>query len=106
MSAPTAQSVKELIAAKPIFVAAKSYCPYCQASKSTLFKELNVPADKATVLDLDQMQDGQAIQAILAELTQQNTVPNIFINGKHIGGNSDLQALKNNGELQKLVAAL
>jgi glutaredoxin 3 len=29
----------------------------------------------------------------LQELTKQRTVPNIFINHKHIGGNSDLQKL-------------
>ena len=27
-------------------------------------------------------------------MTQQRSVPNIFINHKHIGGNSDLQAKK------------
>lgn len=38
--------------------------------------------------------DGPAIQDALEELTSQRSVPNIFINKKHIGGNSDLQARK------------
>lgn len=38
--------------------------------------------------------DGSAIQATLKEMTGQSTVPNIFINKQHIGGNSDLQAKK------------
>ena len=38
--------------------------------------------------------DGAEIQEALAELTKQRTVPNIFIDKKHIGGNSDLQAKK------------
>jgi len=33
------------------------------------------------------MPDGSAIQAALLELTGQRTVPNVFINGKHLGGN-------------------
>lgn len=38
--------------------------------------------------------DGSAIQDALQEITNQRSVPNIFINKKHIGGNSDLQARK------------
>ena len=38
--------------------------------------------------------DGQAIQDALKEMTQQGSVPNIFIGKQHIGGNSDLQAKK------------
>jgi glutaredoxin 3 len=50
--------------------------------------------------------DGDQIQNYLAEKTGQRTVPNIFIEQKHIGGNSDLQSLKRSGELKKkLVAA-
>ena len=40
------------------------------------------------------VEDGSAIQSVLADLTGQTTVPNIFIAKKHIGGNSDLQAKK------------
>jgi glutaredoxin 3 len=45
--------------------------------------------------------DGSAIQSTLGDITGQTTVPNIFINQKHIGGNSDLQAKK--GELKNLL---
>jgi glutaredoxin 3 len=38
--------------------------------------------------------DGSAIQQALSELTGQSTVPNVFIKQQHIGGNSDLQAIK------------
>lgn len=36
--------------------------------------------------------DGSAIQSALAEMTGQKTVPNVWIDKKHIGGNSDLEA--------------
>ena len=38
--------------------------------------------------------DGEAIQSALEEITGQRTVPNVFINHEHIGGNSELQAKK------------
>jgi glutaredoxin 3 len=38
---------------------------------------------------------------VLADITGQKTVPNIFIAQQHIGGNSDLQAKK--GELNTLL---
>jgi hypothetical protein len=45
--------------------------------------------------------DGSAIQAALAEMNGQKSVPNIYIGKKHIGGNSDLQAIK--GDLPTLL---
>ena len=45
--------------------------------------------------------DGAALQDALQDITGQRSVPNIFINQKHIGGNSDLQAKK--GQLDDLL---
>lgn len=45
--------------------------------------------------------DGAAIQDALEEMTSQRSVPNIFINHKHVGGNSDLQAKRS--ELPELL---
>ena len=68
----------------------KSYCPYCKATKSLLDSQ----GAKYYALELDQVDDGSEIQAALQELTNQRTVPNVFIGRKHIGGNSDVQGLK------------
>ncbi|KAL2826051.1 thioredoxin-like protein [Aspergillus cavernicola] len=73
-----------------VVVFSKSYCPYCKSSKS-LLNELGA---KYYTLELDQIDDGSAIQDALQEITGQRSVPNIFIQQKHIGGNSDLQATK------------
>lgn len=45
-------------------------------------------------------ENGSAMQDALEELTGQRTVPNVFIGNKHIGGNSDVQALLKSGELK------
>lgn len=46
------------------------------------------------MLTIDATDDGSAIQESLADITGQRTVPNIFINKEHIGGNSELQGKK------------
>ncbi|KAL1392472.1 putative glutaredoxin Grx1 [Phyllosticta capitalensis] len=86
-----------------VAVFSKSYCPYCRATKSTL-SEL---CAKFYAIELDQVDDGAAIQDALEEMTGQRSVPNIFIDKKHIGGNSDLQAKKSQlPELLKAAKAL
>ena len=76
----------------------KSYCPYCRATK----KLLDGAGAKYFALELDQVEDGAAIQDALHALTGQRTVPNVFIARKHIGGNSELQA---RSDLKDLLSA-
>ncbi|KAI0470914.1 putative glutaredoxin [Xylariaceae sp. FL0804] len=89
---------QEIINGNAVAVFSKSYCPYCSASK----KLLDSMGAKYYLLELDQADDGGAIQSALQDLSGQRTVPNIFIAQKHIGGNSDLQA--KSGELKDLLA--
>jgi glutaredoxin 3 len=51
----------------------------------------------------DVVEDGAALQDALEEITGQRSVPNIFFEQKHIGGNSDLQAKK--GELDNMLTS-
>lgn len=80
-------------------------------TKSTfdkVLKELGFDEDELTydVVELDQLpdKDGALIQDYLHEMTQQRTVPNVFIAGMHIGGNSDVEDLLFDGELHTLLA--
>ncbi|KAF8427453.1 thioredoxin-like protein [Tirmania nivea] len=82
--------VQKIIEENPVVIFSKSYCRYCRAAK-TLLTEYNA---KFFAIELDQVDDGSDIQKALQDLTGQNTVPNIFINKRHIGGNSDLQSKK------------
>lgn len=50
------------------------------------------------------VENGQEIQDELFRMTGQKTVPNIFINGKHVGGSTDLEALEKSGGLDNLAA--
>ncbi|CAI7580027.1 unnamed protein product [Penicillium palitans] len=93
---------QSLINDNAVVVFSKSYCPYCDSSKK-LLDGLNA---KYTALELDQDEEGAAIQSALAEISGQRTVPNIFINKKHIGGNSDLQGKKDLKDLLKAAGAV
>ena len=76
----------------------KSYCPYC-IKASGLFTKLGAAFKE---LQLDKMENGKEIQDELLTVTGQKTVPNIFIQGKHIGGCDSLFKLYEEGKLQDL----
>ena len=58
------------------------------------------------VLELDKLKDGNEIQVALLAMTGQRTVPNVFIKGKHLGGNDDTHAALASGKLQTMLSAL
>jgi len=93
------EQVKSLVAEHPVMVFSKSYCPFCRETKRTL-DQLNV---KHYDIELDLLDIGEQLQRALYEITSQRTVPAIFIDGKFVGGNSDLQALKNKGGLKTML---
>jgi len=88
---------EQIIDENAVAVFSKSWCPYCKASKA-LLTELGA---KFYTIELDQVDDGAAIQDALEQINGQRSVPNIYIKKQHIGGNSDLQAKKS--QLPKLL---
>ena len=96
----TAQIDSE-ISSNKVMVYSKAYCPFCVQAKDLLTSK--GIAFKA--IELDQVSNGAAIQNALQQKTGQRTVPNIFINGQHLGGCSDLQAANSNGSLDAKLAA-
>ena len=77
----------------------KSSCPYCYDAKA-VFSKMGV---QPKVIELNQVEDGSAMQGALAEISNQTTVPNIFINKKHVGGCDDLKYKTRAGTVQKLL---
>ncbi len=75
----------------------KAYCPFCHRAKAVLdskglqYKEIDVYGDNKL---MDEM----------INRSKRRTVPQIFIDGKHIGGSDDLMRIKQTGELDKLLA--
>jgi glutaredoxin 3 len=73
------------------------FCGYCVRAKMLLekkgasFREVDVAAD-------------QERRNWLVGVTGRRTVPQIFINGRHVGGYHDLANLDRRGELDPLLA--
>lgn len=93
------ETVEAKVAAASVVVYSKSYCPYCARTKK-LLNELDASFE---VIELDQVADGDDQQDALKAITGQSTVPNTFIGGKSVGGNSDVQKLHKKGELLPLL---
>lgn len=97
----TAKTVaQEAISTNTVMVFSKTYCPYCTRAKEAL-TSLNV---KFTLMELDVVKDGAAVQSALEAMTGQRTVPNIFIKGQHVGGCDVTLAKIADGSLQKMLA--
>ncbi|XP_078431036.1 glutaredoxin-like [Wolffia australiana] len=93
------QKAQEIVANEPVVVFSKTYCPYCTRAK----KLLTLLGARFKVIELDKENDGSQVQAALAELTGQRTVPNVFIGGKHIGGCDTLTEIHGEGKLVPLL---
>lgn len=72
-------------------------CPYCMMAKG-LLDDKQVQYEDTTVLD-------PALREQMMERAHgRRTVPQIFINGQHIGGFDDISALDRAGKLDPLLA--
>ena len=75
-----------------------SYCPYCIRAKSLLkskgvaFEEIDVTRDSALREKMIELSGGR------------RSVPEIFINGKIVGGYDELRALETEGKLDPLLS--
>lgn len=74
------------------------YCPYCTKAKTLL----DMKGIAYTAIDVTG--DDDARIALVEKAEGRRTVPQIFIDDKPIGGFDDLNALKESGELDKLVS--
>ncbi|XP_058103444.1 glutaredoxin-like [Magnolia sinica] len=77
----------------------KTNCGYCTRVK----KLLSQLGANYRVIELDVKSDGDTVQSTLVEWTGQRTVPNLFINGKHISGCNNVTAKHNDRKLVPLL---
>lgn len=78
----------------------KDVCPYCVRAKTLL------QAKGATYTEYNISKDEAAREQMLARSNGARTVPQIFINGQHIGGSDDLYALNDKGGLDPLLKGI
>ncbi len=76
-----------------------TFCPYCVRAKS-LLKSKGVD-----FIEIDVTDDAELRQKMVELSGGRRTVPEIFINGKIVGGYDELKALNDAGELDSMLAA-
>ncbi|KAK2145359.1 hypothetical protein LSH36_683g02048 [Paralvinella palmiformis] len=91
--------IEDLVNKNRVMIFSKSACPYCLKAKD-LFKSINV---EYHAVELDKLDNGPAIQDTLQAMTGQRTVPNTFINGKHLGGYDSTLKAKENKTLEVML---
>ena len=83
---------------RPVEIYTTPYCGYCAMAKRLLdrkgvaYEEIYAPNGSAARADAVKRSGGRT------------TVPQVFIDGRHVGGSDDLAALERSGELDKLLA--
>lgn len=77
----------------------KAFCPYCTRALKLL------AAKGVDPQEFDITMGGPQRAEMLARANGRTTVPQIFIDGAHIGGSDDLAALDRAGKLDPLLAA-
>lgn len=73
------------------------FCGYCARAKGLL------DSKGAAYEEMDVMMDDKK-RTEMRERAKRTTVPQIFINGQHIGGSDELAALERAGQLDPLLA--
>ncbi|XP_052144619.1 monothiol glutaredoxin-S6 [Oryza glaberrima] len=91
--------VQNAIYSNRITIFSKTYCPYSMRAKR-IFRDLK---ENPYIVELDLREDGREIQSVLLDLVGRHTVPQVFVNGQHVGGSDDTANAHSNGQLQKLL---
>jgi glutaredoxin 3 len=81
-----------------VIVYSQPFCGYCSAAKRLLTEK------GATFTEIDVMSEAGRRGEMMERSGGRRTVPQIFIDGRHIGGYDDLSALDKTGELDRLLA--
>jgi len=79
-----------------VIVYTTDYCPYCVRAKA-LLKHKGVPFEEIDVGADDALRDKMVAES------GRRTVPQIFIDGRPIGGFDELNALEQSGELDGML---
>ena len=82
---------------KKVVIYTGPICNYCSAAKHLLSKK------KIRYNEIDIGNDPEKREEMLRKSNGAQTVPQIFIGEKHIGGYIELKALENKGELDTLL---
>ncbi len=81
-----------------VVVYTTAFCPYCTRAKD-LLRHKGIPFEEIDLTDAD------PARTALVERTGMRTLPQIFVDGKLVGGWRELQALDREGKLELVLTA-
>ncbi|CAM9811165.1 unnamed protein product [Pylaiella littoralis] len=79
----------------------KETCPYCKKALTLLEEDYSLSVTRVDVLEGE---DSEKKIRQMKTFSGANTVPQVFFNSEHLGGNDDVQKLHADGKLEALVA--
>jgi cysteine synthase A len=97
-----AQFVTDAIGKDQVVMFALEWCEFCWSVRK-LFAKLGIAYRSVDVDSVEFQKDdfGGRIRAVLADRTGQMTMPQIFVDGRHVGGCTDLFDAWRNGALRR-----
>ena len=72
-------------------------CAFCDRAKALLNKK------RVSYKEINLASDPNKMDEMIKKTNGMRTIPQIFVDGQHIGGNDKLQALENEGKLNSLL---
>lgn len=94
MSSSVATLVNNLIQQNKVMVFSWTTCPYCTKVKNVLGEYT-----KFATLEMNQEENGDEIKKYISTLSGISTVPQVFVNGKFVGGCDATCAALKSGKL-------
>lgn len=96
---PTRLTLIKDLSVPTVEIYTQPWCAFCARAKNLL------ESKGAPYREIDAPQGSAARAEAIARSGGRTTVPQIFINGVHIGGSDDLRGLERSGALDRLLAA-
>lgn len=114
--------LRSVVNGSPVVVFSKTYCTFCNKAKSVLLSTMEAMKTESAettgdgapsksqvvakmhVVELDEVPEGVALQVELSMMTDVETVPQVFVHGKFLGGCDRVLELEREGKLQELLA--
>jgi len=82
---------------KKVVIYTGPLCNYCSAAKHLFSKK------KISYEEIDISNDDKKREEMIKKANGARTIPQIFIDEKHVGGYVELKDLENKGELEKIL---
>lgn len=82
---------------KQVEIYTSRHCPYCRSAKQLLIRK------SVAFREIDIAANGEVLEEMVSRSGGQATVPQIFIDGRHVGDASALRDLDQTGALDRML---